>query len=185
MTAADELDPGAWRPHLRPRKRWERSDLYGTGISKKNNAAQYMAVREILGLPGGRRVKVSRDLMDRAEWVGVDPDACSAESSVHDVAGWVGLDAEEHADAVRFVAALDQLNERHRYVLVQRSRGETLGDVGAVLGLSRERVRQLELEAAHLVRRQLKMEEPPRKPSAYALAWATWHAECARWNAGG
>lgn len=183
------LDPGAWRPRLRPRKPWTRTVLYRTGIHPSTSGsvqamARYMAIREILGLPCGRREKVSRDIMDRAEWADVDVDGLSVEScDLADVADG-GLDGEARADLVRFVGALDVLDGRHRYVLVQRTQGATLDEIGAVLDLSRERVRQLAFAAARKVRVQLKMEEPPRMPSAYDL-WlderrAARRARCAK-----
>lgn len=196
MTAVDlTLDPGAWRPRLRPRKRWTRTVLYRTRIrtgatSPSQYMARYMAIREILGMSCGRREKVSRDIMDRAEWADVDVDGLSAEScDLADVAGG-GIDGEERADLVRFVGALEVLDERHRYVLVQRTHGATLDEIGEVLDLSRERVRQIGLVAVRKIRDELKLDPPARKPPTSVDVWrAQGRAEavawCARWNAGG
>jgi len=56
------------------------------------------------------------------------------------------VDSAETVEAVRF--AIAALNERHKYVVEQRMAGLRLQDIADVLGVSRERVRQLE-EQAH------------------------------------
>lgn len=189
------LDPGAWRPRLRPRKPWTRTVLYRTGIHPSTSGsaqgmARYMAIREILGLPCGRREKVSRDIMDRAEWADVDVDGLSVEScDLADVADG-GLDGEARADLVRFIGALEVLDERHRYVLVQRTHGATLDEIGAVLDLSRERVRQIGLVAVRKIRDEIRLDPPVRKPPTSVDVWrAQGRAEavawCARWTSGG
>ena len=59
-----------------------------------------------------------------------------------------------------FWEAIEGLPERHRYVLVRRygleeSKPATLAEVGQELKVSRERVRQLQREAEHLLKRQM------------------------------
>lgn len=151
----DPLDPGGWRP--KPRRRWTRSVLYGTGVKSSSSMARYLSIREMLGLSSGRRSKVSHDLMDRAEWVDVDPDDLPATlSTPAEPFGVAGLDAEERVDLARFVALLDPpgpLTDRHRHILARRASGDTLYEVARDMRLSTERVRQLELEAYRRVRR--------------------------------
>ena len=53
-------------------------------------------------------------------------------------------------------AAIDRLPERERSILRRLSRDETLGSIGADLGLSKERVRQLHAKARQHVRRTLR-----------------------------
>lgn len=150
----DPLDPGGWRP--KPRRRWTRSVLYGTGV-KSADMARYLLIRGVLGLSGKQGEKVSHDLMDRAEWVDVDPDDLPATlSTPAEPFGIAGLDAEERVDLARFVALLDPpspLTDRHRHILARRASGDTLYEVARDMLLSTERVRQLELEAYRRVRR--------------------------------
>lgn len=154
----DPLDPGGWRP--KPRKVWTRSVLYGTGV-KSTGMARYLSIREMLGLSSGRRSKVSQDIMDRAEWVDVDPsDLPATFSTPADPFGVAELDAETVVDLVRFVEALDTLNtltDRHRHILARRAMGDTLYEVARDMRLSTERVRQLELDAFARVRKALKI----------------------------
>jgi DNA-binding CsgD family transcriptional regulator len=53
-------------------------------------------------------------------------------------------------DAVQ--AALDRIGERERIVFLQRLAGETLEEVGKKLGVTRERVRQIEARAIRRLR---------------------------------
>lgn len=60
--------------------------------------------------------------------------------------GFARLEHEERKDIVRW--AFDQLNVREKSVMVMRKvDGMTLQEVGAVLGCTRERVRQIEVKA--------------------------------------
>lgn len=168
MTAVDldseldsELDPGSWRP--RPCKRWTRSVLYGSGV-RKLGAARYMELREILGLSAGRRAKVSRDLMDRAEWVDVHPDALEHEST---------LSADDLCDLRHVMDAVGKLSERQRDVLTRRMMGDTLTEVGAHLDRSRERTRQLEREAIWRTRDQIKVDPPTTAVRDWTTRWSS------------
>lgn len=154
----DPLDPGGWRP--KPRKAWTRSVLYGTGV-KSTGMARYLMIREMLGLSDKGKSKVSQDIMDRAEWVDVDPsDLPAMLSTPADPFGVSGLDAETVADLARFVKALDTLDtltDRHRHILTRRAMGDSLYEVARDMRLSVERVRQLELDAFARVRKALKI----------------------------
>jgi DNA-directed RNA polymerase sigma subunit (sigma70/sigma32) len=126
-------------------------------------------------------VKVSHDIMDRAEWVDVHPDALEHEST---------LSADDLCDVRRVVDAMGRLSERQRDVLTRRVMGDTLVEVGAHLGRSRERTRQLEREAIWRTRDQLKMEPPTTARRSAMDVWTEHHAEqaaawCARWASRG
>lgn len=51
------------------------------------------------------------------------------------------------------IADTPSLSERHATVLRLRAQGKTLVEIGAELGVSRERIRQIESEAIELIRR--------------------------------
>jgi DNA-binding CsgD family transcriptional regulator len=65
-------------------------------------------------------------------------------------------------------AALDKIREREKIVFLQRLKGRTLEEVGKELGISRERVRQLEARAIRRLRGQMiryvNIELPPSPP---------------------
>lgn len=72
--------------------------------------------------------------------------------------------------ASRVGAAIDALGERERALMVRRIDGATLREIGADLGVSRERVRQIEMRAIGELRARLDVllpEEPEvtRRPS--------------------
>lgn len=54
--------------------------------------------------------------------------------------------------AARLDAALEELPERRRIVLQMRAGGRTIDEVGGVLGVSRERVRQIEYDGLQMLR---------------------------------
>lgn len=56
-------------------------------------------------------------------------------------------DLEQADDIAKLQKCLDCLSERKRYILLQRAAGLVFGDIGSVLGITRERVRQIELSA--------------------------------------
>jgi hypothetical protein len=62
------------------------------------------------------------------------------------------LQADETAPAV--TPDLSELTERERTVLVGRSRGETLSELGSELGVSQERVRQIHAKGTQKARRK-------------------------------
>jgi RNA polymerase sigma factor (sigma-70 family) len=59
-----------------------------------------------------------------------------------------------------FQEAIERLSERHRYVLVRRygldeRKSATLAELGEELKVSRERVRQLQRQAEHMLKSQM------------------------------
>lgn len=92
---------------------------------------------------------------DGREWIDAledeGPQAAERVEAAHDMARlkeWLGM-------------ALDGLNDRERFIVTERrlrEEGRTLEDLGAELGLSKERVRQLESGAYAKMRRQLSPE---------------------------
>lgn len=66
----------------------------------------------------------------------------------------------DEMERASFQEAIERLPERHRYVLLRRygldyRKPATLAEVGEELKFSRERVRQLQREAEHLLKRQM------------------------------
>lgn len=75
--------------------------------------------------------------------------------------------AEEEEKADRAMNALKLLRERDRFVLEMRADGLTLEMIGKVLGVSRERVRQLEIKALNKLRRAFGV---PKSRDSMAMA---------------
>lgn len=75
--------------------------------------------------------------------------------------------AAENQDEVRrgrekLRHALGALNDREQYVLIERASGKILDDLAAVLGVTRERVRQIESKALHKARMRAGSGPTPR-----------------------
>ena len=68
--------------------------------------------------------------------------------------GFDRVDTEDMATAVRM--AVKTLSERYRTVLLRRVDGDTLEEIAADMGITKERVRQLQLNAVRLVRRYIR-----------------------------
>jgi RNA polymerase sigma-32 factor len=105
-------------------------------------------VEEVEAALSGRDVSCSVDKTGGSELVA---DAPSPEALV--------ADAEERRQSVLAIrSALEQLSERERRILHKRRLAEdpaTLASLGCELGLSRERVRQIERQAESKVRRAI------------------------------
>jgi DNA-directed RNA polymerase sigma subunit (sigma70/sigma32) len=68
----------------------------------------------------------------------------------------------ERAELLRkVVMAVEGLPHRHREVILRRAADEHLEGIGDSLGLSAERIRQIEAEALSTVRRQVGYNESP------------------------
>jgi len=69
-------------------------------------------------------------------------------------------DVEEELDLEILVGvtkeALKTLPERHRFILVERNKGRTLEDIGEEIGLTRERIRQIESGTLKALRFRIK-----------------------------
>jgi RNA polymerase sigma factor (sigma-70 family) len=77
------------------------------------------------------------------------------------LAGWRGkyrdAEAVDTADSIdRMNRCLSGIDDRLRQILVLRSQGKTLDEVGALFGLSKERVRQLQNRGLELMRARMK-----------------------------
>lgn len=86
------------------------------------------------------------------------------------------LEAKEITDK-----ATRDLPERMRGVLMQRINGETLEEIGEELGISRERVRQIELKALRLCRRRLGRDESDSNKEKNGLRFNLGKARRAVW----
>lgn len=103
------------------------------------------------------RLKKARNEVSWPTYEGDDGDAVAMEVPVE-------ANQEAALELSEALTALSQLNERDRHVLLVRSEGYTLKQVGDKLGVSTERVRQIEKTA--LTRLTHKIEKPGRKESA-------------------
>lgn len=67
---------------------------------------------------------------------------------------------EKREQLLRLHLGLDRLSEREQAILQRRAHGETLDEIGRTLGLSKERIRQLEAEALYKLARALGQARP-------------------------
>ena len=119
-----------------------------------------------------RRQGKPDDIRSAALYAGVDPDlaqrAVFAGVVVHldapeaEVLRGEDADLDERVDDIlrmeRLAAAIGRLSLRERAVMLARGAGETLAEIGARLGVSRERARQIEANAFRAVRADLGIE---------------------------
>jgi hypothetical protein len=125
-----------------------RTLLAGHGLHA--NFPRYLELRRLLGYDarGPRRDarRYQRDALAHCE--PIDPDLFPAEQ----------LDAGERIDLQRGLDALAHagLSERVLRVLAWRLEGRTLDEIGAEIGLSRERIRQIEHVGPKVARQELR-----------------------------
>lgn len=74
--------------------------------------------------------------------------------SLLDVLATCGATPEQLAMASEAHGILDTLGDRERDVVARRIMGETLAEIGERIGVTRERVRQIELHALRLLRKR-------------------------------
>jgi RNA polymerase primary sigma factor len=110
------------------------------------------AVREVKGaMPDAG--SLNRPLLGSSEQEGSELGELIEDERASDTAGEVMREMENEG----LSAAIEELSERHRYVLVRRyglddKKPATLAELSEELGISRERVRQLQREAERMLR---------------------------------
>jgi RNA polymerase primary sigma factor len=118
---------------------------------------------EEIAKDSGFTLERTRELFDMIEDpVSLETPVGDGESSVADMIEDTSSESPDtatnaHARSVELAEALDQLNPRMKHVVVRRfgldgQPSQTLEDVGTDLGITRERVRQLETRALRELR---------------------------------